>query len=133
MRLMIARVWPSIHTYFAAVAPDPGGSASSGATSCGTNSGFLPNLYDGLCVGNEVSITSVQDSFKLIGNVLRILIAVSGMLAVLAIIVAAVFYVVSKGDPGRVKQAKDTLTNLVIGLVLIIAAYAIVTFISAGF
>jgi hypothetical protein len=108
--------------------------ADTGPTSCGTNSGFLPNLYDnGLCKSGEVSISSVQDAFKLVGNLIRILIAVSGMLAVLFIIIAAIYYIVSMGDPGRVKQAKDILTNLVIGLVIIIASYAIVSFISAGF
>jgi hypothetical protein len=48
------------------------------------------------------------------------------------IIVAAIYYVTSMGDPGRVKRAKDILTNLVIGLVLLIGAYAVVDFVTKG-
>ena len=36
-------------------------------------------------------------------------------------------------DPGRIKRAKDILINMTIGLLLIMASYAIITFISKGF
>jgi len=104
------------------------------AADCGTTHGALPSLYDGLCkTSNEVQITSVTDFARIIGNLVRILTAVSGALAVIAILAAAIYYITSTGDPARVNRAKDILVSTVTGLVLIIVAYAVVTFISGNF
>src|SRR5262249_8980938 len=107
---------------------------------CGTNTGILPSLYDGLdCVasGNppvpSPVLHSVSDSLKVVGNAMRILIALSGGLAVLAIIAGGTMWVISAGDPGRIKLGRDILFNAVLGLIIIIIAYAVVTFIAAGF
>jgi len=64
---------------------------------------------------------------------MRILIAISGSLAIIAIFVAAIYYITSTGDPSRVKRAKEILINTVTGLILIIMSYAAVTFISGNF
>jgi hypothetical protein len=105
------------------------------ANACGTKTGLLPSLYDNIPCGadNVPTIGAVEDVVKLIANVVRILIAISGSLAVILILVAAVYYVTSAGDPGRIKKAKDIIINTTIGLVLIILSYAIVTFIAGGF
>ncbi len=103
------------------------------ANECGTKTGVWPSLYKGLCAsGNEIKITSLQDLLIVIANVAQILMAAAGGLAVLMIIVSAIFYIVSAGDPGRTKQAKDILQYTVGGLVIILMAYALVGFIAAG-
>ncbi len=108
--------------------------ADEAAGSCGTTTGGLPGLWDGLTCDSagNIQLAAVSDVFVIMGNVLRILIALSGAIAVIVIIVAAIYYVISMGDPGRVKKAKDMLTNLVIGLVLLIGAYAVVDFVTKG-
>lgn len=104
------------------------------ATNCTTNNGFVPSLYDGLtCKDGVPEIDQVADVAVIIGNIIRILISVSGMLAVITILVASVWYISSTGDPGRVKKAKEILVNTTIGLVLIITAYAVVTYIAGQF
>lgn len=103
------------------------------AGQCGTSTGFLPGLYDGLCNGNNVEIKSIQDVFIVVANITRIMIAASGGVAVIFILVGAIYYIVSAGDPGRLKQAKDILTNSVVGLVIILVAYSVVTFITSKF
>ncbi|GAC1369611.1 MAG: hypothetical protein NVSMB39_1620 [Candidatus Saccharimonadales bacterium] len=106
------------------------------ASNCGTKTGVLPSLYDGLGCGADgasPSIKGLSDISIIIANVIRIIISISGSLAIIIILVAAVFYVTSAGDPGRVKRAKDILVNTVVGLVIILAAYAIVTFIAGEF
>ncbi len=102
---------------------------------CGTKTGVLPSLYDGLpCPGNSTpQISSMQDVLIVIGNVVRILIAISGSVAIIMILVASIYYIISAGDPAKAKKAKDIIYNTVLGLVLIIVAYAIVTFIAGGF
>ena len=102
---------------------------------CRTIHGVLPSLYQGLCVGtgNEVQIKSISDVALIVANLLRILIAVSGSLAVITIMAAAIYYITSTGDPARVKKAKDILINTATGLILIILSYAAVTFIAGNF
>ena len=97
--------------------------------------GVLPSLYDGLTqpAGGGVQLNSLSDLIKVVANVARILIALAGGLAVLFIVVSGVFYVVSAGDAGRVKQAKSILVNAVVGLVVISVSYAVLTLISSRF
>jgi hypothetical protein len=105
------------------------------ANACGTSTGVLPSLYDNIpCTGgNTPEITTISQLAVLIANVVRILVAVSGSLAIITILVAAIYYIISAGDPARVKKAKDILVNTVTGLVLIIMSYAAVTFIAGNF
>jgi hypothetical protein len=101
---------------------------------CGVKSGVFPGLYDGLpCPNGTPQLTSLQDTLLIVANVVRILIMAAGSLAVIALIVAGIYYVASGGDAGRVKRAKDIIINTTVGLVLIIASYEIVTFIAGGF
>lgn len=105
------------------------------ANACGTTTGVFPSLWDGLCSGGgtDPQIDSIQDALRIVANAARILIAGSGGVAVIVILVASIYYVASLGDPGRIKKAKDILTNMGIGLVIIIGAYAILTSIAAVF
>jgi Type IV secretion system pilin len=102
-------------------------------SACGTKTGTLPSLYDGLgCANGQIQINSVSDVLKIVANVTQIGIMLAGGLAVVAILVAAIYYIVSGGDPGRTKLAKDILQYAVIGLVVIIISYALVSLIANG-
>ena len=93
-----------------------------------------PSLYDNVpCVGGNVSLNSVSDVLVIVGNLFRIVVALSGGLAVAIIIVASIYYITSAGDPGRIKRAKDIIINVATGLLLIVISYAVVTFIAKGF
>ncbi len=99
-----------------------------------TKTGFLPGLYDGLgCNGDSIKLNSLSDALQIVWNASRILIAVAGALAVIFILVGAIYFIISAGDAGRVKKARDIITNAVAGLLIIIASYAVVTYISGGF
>lgn len=102
---------------------------------CGTKTGLLPSLYDNISCPDGITpvITSLQDIGTIIANILRILIAISGSLAVIMILVASIFYITATGDSGRVKRARDIILHTVTGLVLIIISYALVTFIAGEF
>jgi len=94
---------------------------------------FPPGLWDGICSGNSCTITSAQDILTLVANGIRIGTAFAGALAVIFIVVGGIFYVMSSGDPGRVRRAKDIITNSVVGLVITALAYTIVSFIAGNF
>jgi hypothetical protein len=112
------------------------------ASSCGTKTGWLPSLFDPgningsefKCDGNgNIQIDSLEAMLVVVANAVKILLAVAGSLAIIAIIAAGIYFVISTGDAGRIKRAKDILINTVVGLVIIITAYAVVMFISGGF
>jgi hypothetical protein len=65
-------------------------------------------------------------------NIIHLLMAVMGGLALIFIIVGGIQMVLSAGDSGRVKRARDTILYAAVGLVVAIAAYAIVSFISTA-
>ncbi len=63
----------------------------------------------------------------LILNISRILTFISGAIAVLFIVYAGFLMVTSSGDKGRYEDGLKTLKNAIIGLIVAILAYTIVT------
>lgn len=57
------------------------------------------------------------------------IILVVGIITVAVIVYGGVQYMLSTGDPGKVKRAKDVILYGVIGLAICILAYAIVNFV----
>ena len=68
-----------------------------------------------------------------IQNIINILLFVLGTAAVIAIIVAGITYATANGDASKTKQAKDTIMYAVIGLVVALLAWAIVSFVLKQF
>jgi bacteriorhodopsin len=66
-------------------------------------------------------------------NIASLIIELAGGLAVLFILWGGFRYVISRGDPGNIKSAKDTILYAVIGLIVAIAAYGIVAYIATSF
>ena len=62
-------------------------------------------------------------------NIINIVIAVLGIVAVLFVVIGAAQYVTSQGDPGKTKKAKDTILYAILGVILATLAYAIVNFV----
>ncbi len=63
---------------------------------------------------------------------LQIAFGILGAIAVLIIVIAAMQYVISAGDPQKVAKAKDSIIYALVGLVVAILAFAIVTFVLDG-
>ena len=81
---------------------------------------------EGLSNVNEGSNTDLMGSIRLILNAVF---GVVGMIAVVMIILGGISYATSQGDPGKVKKGKDTILYGIIGLVITLLAFAIVTFV----
>lgn len=73
------------------------------------------------------------DPNSLLTNVLNITYFFAGTVAVLVIIGAGFLYVVSAGDPGKAKTAKNAILYAVIGLVAVILAFTITGFVGSKF
>ena len=54
---------------------------------------------------------------------------ITGIVAVAFIIVGAVQYITSSGEPGKIAKAKNTIMFSVIGLVIVVLASAITAFV----
>jgi len=70
-----------------------------------------------------------QDIVVTIGLIIQILIAFLGVIFLVLVIYAGFVWMTAAGDAKRVEKAKGTLTTAVIGLVIILAAYSITTFV----
>lgn len=62
-------------------------------------------------------------------RIINILIFVVGILAVLMLIIGGMRYTLSAGDSNAVNGAKNTILYSIIGVVVAVAAYAIVNFV----
>ena len=58
-----------------------------------------------------------------------VVLILSGIVAVIVIIIGGIGYMTSSGDAGKVKKAKDTILYGVIGLVIVALSFAIVNFV----
>lgn len=61
------------------------------------------------------------------------LIFIVGAVSVIMIIVGGLRYVLSSGDPKAISAAKDTILYAVIGIIVAIAAFGIVSFVTKNF
>lgn len=66
---------------------------------------------------------------NLIGKLIGIFLLVIGGLFMLLLIYGGYMWMTARGDTERVKKAKEIITNALIGLVIVFAAYAISTFV----
>lgn len=85
---------------------------------------YLTDIGEG--IGNDAT---TNDLPTLIGNFIAVLLSVLGIVFVVLIVYSGFNYLTAMGDDDKVKTAKKNLTNAVIGLVIIIAAYAIASFV----
>lgn len=120
-------------------------SASSYALDGGAKSGFTEGLDDtggtsaqdckdaggtvksGKCVdsnGNQVDPVGLN-----LQNIINILLYISGIIAVIYIVIAGFRYITSNGDSSSISKAKNNIMYALIGLVVAIMAYAIVNFV----
>ncbi len=80
----------------------------------------------------EVGIPT-GDGDDLLKNGLNLTYFLAGAIAVIVIIIAGIMYVVSSGDAGRVAKAKNLLLYSVVGLIIVISAFAITNFVIGRF
>ena len=70
-----------------------------------------------------------QDLPDIITTIINVMLFIAGALAVIMIIYGGIRYITAHGDEKQVKVAKDTIIYSVVGLIIAIIAYALVSFI----
>lgn len=86
----------------------------------------IPNPFKLVPTDNIQSLDVIP---QIIANLIEILLVLCGIMAVLIIVWAGINYIVSQGDPGRTKDAKNMILYAVIGLILSAGAYMLVQFV----
>jgi hypothetical protein len=77
--------------------------------------------------GTSCGTSNIATIFKGVTNAL---IFIVGAISVIMIVVGGLRYVISNGDSKQISAAKDTILYAVIGVVVAIAAFAIVNFVT---
>jgi len=80
----------------------------------------------GLVPQCEGSKCSTGDFVKLIDNVIKFLVTMLSVIAVIVMVYAGFLMVTSGGDENKWTTAKGLFTNVVIGIILVLAAWLIV-------
>ncbi len=73
--------------------------------------------------------TSAISLPALIGNLIFAFIGLSGILLVVLFVYAGYMYMLAGGDETKLKKAKGLISSAVIGLVIILASYALASYI----
>ena len=72
------------------------------------------------------SVTNLPSLFATIANVLIFLV---GAISVIVLIIGGLRYVISGGNPAQVQGAKNTILYAIVGIVVAVAAFALVSFV----
>lgn len=67
------------------------------------------------------------------GKITDFLIFLVGAVSIVMIVWGALLFVLSAGDPGRIKTARETILYSVVGIVVALSAFAIVSFVRGRF
>jgi hypothetical protein len=104
------------HAQSGASNPNPFGSSGKAA-------GELRNA------GNSAGITSQQNLPQIIGTIINVVLGFMGIVLLFYVILAGWEWMSAGGDDKGVTTAKTRIKNAVIGLVIIVSAYAISNFV----
>lgn len=75
--------------------------------------------------GYASNIDTSSTTARIVSNIIGFLTIIAGLWFLTNFILGAVTWISAGGDKGKQQQAKDKLTNAVIGLAIVVGAYAI--------
>ena len=87
------------------------------------------NLSDVGNASGQATSTGSSDLPTIIGRIISALLSILGIIFIILIIYAGFLYMTAGGDDDKVKKAKELMIQGVIGMVIIVSAYAISSFV----
>ena len=88
------------------------------------SAGLLKNVND-----DDGRAGSTAPLPTLIGGIISVVLGSLGIVFVIFIVQAGIMYMTAGGDPGKVDKAKKLITQAVIGLIIVVSAYTISSFV----
>lgn len=80
-------------------------------------------------IGGFAGVSNVEDPRQIIGNVINIALGFLGIVLLAYLLYAGFLWMTAGGSSEKVDQAKGMIKNAIIGLVIIVAAFAISNFV----
>ena len=95
----------------------------------------IPTWYKYLnCDANSTPLfENINDVWSILAAVVEIVLFVAGVAAVVFMIIGAIRYITSQGQPEQTKRARQSLIYAVVGLVVSIIGRAVIQLIFNGF
>jgi hypothetical protein len=94
--------------------------------------GFQPNSGTNVMVCVP-QISGLSDVWLIVAAVVEILLRLAALFAIGLVVYGGVRLMTGQGDPGSAKAARQIIVNALIGLVIAIAATAVISFIAGRF
>ena len=91
---------------------------------------FLSQLQ--LLSAIDLSPLPKPDPATVIPNVISVVLAIAGAIDGLIMTIAGYNYIIARGEPQAVAKARDTIIYGLVGLVIIITSFSIITFVVNG-
>ena len=90
----------------------------------------LTNFQSSLnTAAGSAHLGNAADVATIIASGINVILSLSGLLLVIYLVYAGILYMQAGLDSGKAKTAKQLITNAIIGIVIILAAYAITNFV----
>jgi hypothetical protein len=91
-----------------------------------TNSGLVD-------AGKAAQVNTSQDLPTVIGTAIKAALGLVGMIFLGLMIYAGALWMIARGDETKVDKAKNTIIAAIIGLIIVVGAYAITSFVVRAF
>lgn len=78
---------------------------------------------------NYSPLPTVTATDNTLQTILSVIFGLAGAVALIFIAIGGFRYIVSKGDPSGTAQAKNTILYAIIGLIVVIVSFSIITFV----
>jgi len=84
-------------------------------------------------VGNAAGIQTTNGGLTdIVGKLINIFLGFLGVIFLVLMLYAGFLWMTAQGEEAKVKKAKDMITQAVIGLIIVVAAFAISNFVLAS-
>lgn len=80
----------------------------------------------------EINYGGLESGTGAMDSVLTLVYTWAGIIAVLIIVIAGLFFVTARGDATQMKRSKDAIRGAVIGLIVVMVAFVITRFVIGG-
>lgn len=81
---------------------------------------------------STITVPEGPDLFEVVKNLLNTTFSIVGVIAVIMVIIGGFHYMTSQGSPEKVQKGKNTILYGIIGMVIVLSAFAIVNFVLDG-
>ncbi|OGL94723.1 hypothetical protein A2348_02275 [Candidatus Uhrbacteria bacterium RIFOXYB12_FULL_58_10] len=90
-------------------------------------------VQEGLGVaGDKAGYTTNLELTTIVANIINVILGLTGIAFVGILVYAGILYLTAAGEEANVKKAKKLLSNSVIGIIIIVSAYAIANYVFAA-